>query len=294
MKFRSVPVCMFHHVNENAGDFLTVSVPVFAEMMARLHQEGYATLSSEEFREYMLGLRDVPPKSVLLTFDDAWLDVFVRAFPILCEFGHKFTVFVISDCADMATAHPRETVPEAFLAHREAEKVMHMSRAGEVMCSWDDLREMARSGLCSVENHTAGHGRLDDIGADIALGRDALRHRLGRAGNQLCWPSGRHDAKSLAVARALGIEITYLVRRGVNLAGHGAMRVKRFTVDDRDGDWLMRQLEIFSRPVYGYFYSRIKPDRLKEKWLNKWGLQGKVPLCKRTQSTYEHPPDPSL
>lgn len=294
MKLRSVPVCMFHHVNGNSGDFLTVSVPVFAEMMARLHHEGYATLSSEEFREYMLGLRDVPPKSVLLTFDDAWLDVFVHAYPILRELGHKFTVFVISGCTDLATTHPRQTVPEAFPPHREAEKLIHSPRAAEVMCSWDDLREMADSGLCSVENHTSSHGRLEDIVADIAIGRDALRRRLGRAGNQLCWPSGSHDRQSLAVARAIGIDVTYLVRRGVNLAGHGAMRVKRFTVDDRDGDWLMRQLEIFSRPIFGYLYSRIKPDRLREKWLKRRGSHGKVPLCKRTQSPYEHPPDPSL
>jgi len=87
---------MFHHVNANAGDFLTVSVPVFAEMMGRLRREGYATLSSEEFRDYMLGVRDVPAKSVLLTFDDAWLDVFVYAYPILRTFGLKFTVFVVS------------------------------------------------------------------------------------------------------------------------------------------------------------------------------------------------------
>lgn len=269
MKIRSVPVCMFHHVNENAGDFLTVSVPVFAEMMERLRREGYATLSSEEFREYMLGVRDVPAKSVLLTFDDAWLDVFVHAYPILRTFGLKFTVFVVSGWADLASMHPRQAPPKAFPPHREAENLAHTKRAGEVVCSWGDLEEMTDGGLCSVENHTASHGRLPDVRSDIAAGREALRRHLGRPGSQLCWPSGRHDRHSLATARALGIDITYLVRRGVNLAGWGAMRVKRFTVDDRDGDWFMRQIDIFSRPVYGYLYSRIKPDRLMRKWFGK-------------------------
>ncbi len=291
---QSVPVCMFHHVTEHRNDRVTVNVEAFSDMMAMLSREGYTTLSSEEFRLYMLGLGKVPPKSVLLTFDDGWLDVFVRAFPIMEKYGHKFTVFAISDWADRASRNPRAAAPTAFPPHEEAKRLVATSMAREVACSWEDLKAMRAGGLCSVENHTASHGLNEDVRSDIEEGQRAIRANLGVPGNQLCWPFGRHSPRSLAIARELGIDITYLVRSGVNLSGFCAMKVKRFTVKDRSADWLKHKLEIFSRPLYGYIYSRIKPDRIRRKWFSDGGATGIVPLCKRDRSGSDGPPDASL
>jgi peptidoglycan/xylan/chitin deacetylase (PgdA/CDA1 family) len=266
---QSVPVCMFHHVNENEKDFITVSVENFKNMMAMLHREGYTTLSSEEFRRYKLGIEKVPRRSVMLTFDDAWLDIFVHAFPVMQCYGHKFTVFVISDLTERASRYPRTLTPTKFPKHNEAISLADSPRVSEVVCNWEDLRTMMESGLCSIENHTASHGATSDVRSDIEKGRRAIQTALGVPANQLCWPRGKHDAPSMAIARELGIDVTYLVRRGVNLPGLWTMRIKRFTVKDEDSQWLKRNIEIFSRPVYGYLYSRIKPDRLKKKWF-RW------------------------
>ena len=264
---QSVPVCMFHHVNEHKQDFITVSVENFKSMMAMLSREEYRTLSSEEFRRYKLGIEKAPKKSVFLTFDDAWLDVFVHAFPVMRQYGHKFTVFVISDLTALASRYLRKTTPRSFPGQSEAERLLDSPRIGEVVCNWDDLKTMLDSGLCSIENHTASHGAPGaDVRSDIERGRTAIREALGVPANQLCWPRGKHDAHSLAIARELGIDITYLVRRGVNLPRLWTMKIKRFTVEDEDAEWFKRTIELFSRPVYGYLYSRIKPDRLKRKW----------------------------
>jgi peptidoglycan/xylan/chitin deacetylase (PgdA/CDA1 family) len=263
---------MFHHVNEHERDFITVSVENFECMMAMLSREGYKTLSSEEFRRYKLGTEKVSKKSVLLTFDDAWLDIFVHAFPVMQQYGHKFTVFVVSDLTERASRYSRTTVPRSFPSHGEAERLLDSPRIGEVICGWDHLKTMLESGLCSIENHTASHLAPGvDLRSDIERGRSAIQKTLGVPANQLCWPKGKHDAHSLAIARELGIDITYLVRRGVNLPRLWTMKIKRFTVEDRDEKWLRRNLEIFSRPLYGYLYSRIKPDRLKRKWLRRLG-----------------------
>lgn len=257
---------MFHHVNRHARDFVTVHTATFEAMMERLHREGYTTLSSEQFRRFKLGLQKVPPKTVLLTFDDAWLDVYLEAFPILQRYGFQFTVFAVSDWTEASSRNPRRADPPGFPLHSEAKKFIGTSHVGEVICSWEDLEAMLKSGLCSIENHTASHRMEKDLRSDIQKGREAIQKNLGVSGNQLCWPHGRHDRRSLALARELGIDITYLVRRGVNLPRLCNHKVKRFTVKDKDADWLLRQLQIFSRPVYGYLYSRIKPDQRKQRW----------------------------
>lgn len=69
---RAVPVLMYHHVSPAAGA-VTVSPVHFADQMAMLAREGYTTLGARAFSEFLAG-KPVPAKSVVLTFDDGYLD----------------------------------------------------------------------------------------------------------------------------------------------------------------------------------------------------------------------------
>jgi len=179
MMFQSVPVCMFHHVNEHSGDFITVSTANFEKMMTMLAHENYATLSSEQFLLYKLGIVSVPRKSVLLTFDDAWLDTYINAFPIMRRYGHQFTIFVVSDRTSASSQFERSGNPASFPKHAVAERLLDSPGIGEVVCNWKDLSDMLDSGLCSIENHTATHGKTQNLDFDIARGREEIRKVLG-------------------------------------------------------------------------------------------------------------------
>ncbi len=264
---RSIPVGMYHHVNPNIGDFITVSVENFRRQMEWLRRENYETLSAETFLAALRGEHRPARRCVVLTFDDAWLDVHACAFPILRECGHKFVVFTVSNWTEQASRLPFSVANDhVFPTHDEATKLIKQKRAHEVVCSWDHLREMQESGLCSVENHSASHGNATDLAPDglredLLRCRDAIQANLHRQSRHLCWPRGSHNAQTLALARELGVATTYLVRRGVNLVGRCSFAVKRFTVVDRDEKWLGRQLRIFSNPLLGQIYARLKPDR---------------------------------
>lgn len=267
MIWQSIPVGMYHHVNENAGDFITVHVENFRRQMAWLQREKFETLGAEDFLAVLRGARRPARRCVVLTFDDAWLDIYHHAFPVLKEFGHKFIVFTVSDWTDQASqgTAPRLAKP-IFPKHKEAEKLVAQKRGHEVICTWNQLREMQASGLASIENHTASHRRADqqtpaEVRTELARCQEAIRKQLGRDSQQVCWPYGRYSPASMQVAHELGLTTTYLVRRGVNLGGGGSFAVKRFTVDDHDEIWLARQLDIFSRPVRGFLQARLKPER---------------------------------
>jgi len=273
--FRSIPVGMYHHVNQHSNDFITVRVDHFESQMRMLAERGIQTLSATEFRECLSGTRSIPKRAVLLTFDDAWLDLYSHAFPILKHYGHRFTVFVVSEWTNRASEKTLNQVPSIFPTHGIAEQWVDGNRIHEVICGWSHLEEMMASGLCSIENHTATHqthrylkdrAQLTD---EIGHCKEALQKHLGIDSRQLCWPRGRYSKLGLEVASSLGIEITYLVRRGVNLPIGSSLPIKRFTVDDVDGATMEEWIRLFSRPVMGYLYSRIKPDRLLQKW-NKW------------------------
>jgi peptidoglycan/xylan/chitin deacetylase (PgdA/CDA1 family) len=271
MIWQSIPVGMYHHVNENAGDFITVSTENFRRQMAWLRRENYETLGAEDLLAVLRGERRPARRCVVLTFDDAWLDNYVHAFPILKEFGHKFIIFVVSGWTDQAaqSALPLPAKP-VFPTHKEAEKVIATGRHHEVICTWEQLREMQASGLASIENHTASHCRSGNLAPtevrnELLTCQAAIQKNLGRASRQVCWPYGSHRAESLQVARELGMTTTYLVRRGINFPSGNSFALKRFTVDDHDEVWLERQLTIFSRPLRGFLQARLKP----EKWFRK-------------------------
>jgi peptidoglycan/xylan/chitin deacetylase (PgdA/CDA1 family) len=266
MRLTSIPVGMYHHVNRNAGDRLTVSVDNFYRQMEWLHREGYETLDAENFLAVLRGERPAAARSFVITFDDAWLDVYVHAFPVLKKFGHKFIVFVVSDWTDAASKNLPAAITSEFPTHKEAEKLVVGDRAREVICPWQQLRELQASGLGSIENHTAAHlpaATLADEALRESLVRchSAIQENLGRNSRQVCWPYGSHTAANLHVARRLGLETSYLVRRGVNLIGSRTFAVKRFTVEDWDEVWLEKQLRIFRNPIGGFLYARLKPDR---------------------------------
>ncbi|MFJ6138960.1 polysaccharide deacetylase family protein [Kitasatospora sp. NPDC092286] len=74
----------------------------------------------------------------VLTFDDGFADVYENAWPLLRERALPFTVY-------LASCHVGgETRWEGSTA----------KGAGASALSWEQLREMTGSGLCTVANHT--------------------------------------------------------------------------------------------------------------------------------------------
>ena len=261
---------MYHHVNRNSGDQITVSVDNFRRQMEWLRRENYETLDAAALLSAFRGEYRPARRCFVITFDDAWLDVYAHAFPILKSLGHKFIVFVVSIWTEQATRSGADGGDGAFPPHAEARERVATGRAAEVICSWRQLREMQESGLASLENHTASHRDATQLSpaelrADLLRCRTALRERLAREGLHLCWPYGRHNARVLRLARELGFQTTHVTRRGVNLAGGRSFATRRFTVEDRDETWLRKQLAIFSNPLAGFLYARLKPDR----WFRK-------------------------
>lgn len=67
----------------------------FEEEMKYLHDNGYTTLSMDEFYEWYKGERNVPSKSVVITFDDGHYSVINYGLPVLKKYNMKATVFMI-------------------------------------------------------------------------------------------------------------------------------------------------------------------------------------------------------
>ena len=142
-------VLEYHNFTENASQAAdyTMTVSALRRDLDFLRDNGYTTVLP---RELAAGQLDdgspLPQKAVLLTFDDGYESNYTLAFPILREYGAKAAISLITSRIDERA--------DGFL-------------------TWDECREMAKSGLVEFASHTNDcHIRPDAPGIERKSGED--------------------------------------------------------------------------------------------------------------------------
>lgn len=93
-----IPVLLYHRVVDNPSNQWTdTSTETFKQTMKYLHDNGYNTLSAEQYVSIMEGKETAPAKPILLTFDDATPDFVTTALPVLKLYNMNAVLFVVSD-----------------------------------------------------------------------------------------------------------------------------------------------------------------------------------------------------
>ena len=97
-----IPVLTYHRIcSDEAHELITQdrslfeNVSDFETQMNFLNDQGYRTLSTDEFSKWWAGEIKLPKKSVLITFDDGNYSVIKYGLPILRENNMKATIFMM-------------------------------------------------------------------------------------------------------------------------------------------------------------------------------------------------------
>lgn len=92
-----VAILIYHHINGESDDpeAGSISPSQFESHLRMLKEEGYHLLTLREFEAYMAGLLTPPDRSVLLTFDDGYMSVYDRAFPLLRKYQAPAVIFPV-------------------------------------------------------------------------------------------------------------------------------------------------------------------------------------------------------
>jgi len=96
-----VAILGYHDLSEGQPETaMRIHTSKFRLQMEALRQLGLTVVSLEDFIAWKKGEKSIPPKSVLLTFDDGWKSVYTDAFPILKEYKYPFTLFLYKNYVD--------------------------------------------------------------------------------------------------------------------------------------------------------------------------------------------------
>jgi peptidoglycan/xylan/chitin deacetylase (PgdA/CDA1 family) len=98
---RQIRVLIYHRVRrkDESSDptGIAVSDTTFHRQMELLDRWGYISITFDDYRLFLEGKLNLPKRCVIITFDDAYEDIYIHAYPILKKFGMKAVVFVVGD-----------------------------------------------------------------------------------------------------------------------------------------------------------------------------------------------------
>jgi peptidoglycan/xylan/chitin deacetylase (PgdA/CDA1 family) len=91
---KGVRVLMYHKFATENCDFLTVTTTQFETQLIYLKTENYQFITAQNLLDFYIDNKPLPPKPLLLTFDDGYVNNLELAYPILKKHGAKATIFI--------------------------------------------------------------------------------------------------------------------------------------------------------------------------------------------------------
>jgi peptidoglycan/xylan/chitin deacetylase (PgdA/CDA1 family) len=93
-----VPILLYHHVAaaETARRYY-VSPQDFEAQIGSLYDWGYTAIPLSLLVDALLNGAELPPRPVVITFDDGYRDVYQNALPVMQRYGYVGNLFVIVD-----------------------------------------------------------------------------------------------------------------------------------------------------------------------------------------------------
>lgn len=194
---REIPILMYHHIADPPPDGAWLYVPRdrFEEHLGYLLQRGYKTVDLPEVVFFLKGKADLPPKPVVLTFDDGYRDFYENAYPLLRAYHFRATIFVITQLMD-----------------------------GPNYLSWSQVRELARSGLITIGDHGLSHqsfASLDEgrLREELLTSQHIIEIQIGVKPDVLAYPYGSDNQRGEKILQEGGFVAAVTNRRGLACAG---------------------------------------------------------------------------
>jgi peptidoglycan/xylan/chitin deacetylase (PgdA/CDA1 family) len=203
---------MYHYIrnvdqgSDPMGYDLSVTPDDFAAQIQYLAKAGYTSLTMTELEEVRARRAPLPPKPIVLTFDDGYRDFYTNAWPVLRQYGFKATTFIITGVVGQ-----------------------------QQYMTWDMIAELDGSGQIEVASHTVSHKDLPGLSDATARGeifnsKQALEERLGHPVTSFCYPAGHYSSRDAALVRQAGYTIAVTTQGGWSQAGQDAVLLPRVRV----------------------------------------------------------------
>jgi peptidoglycan/xylan/chitin deacetylase (PgdA/CDA1 family) len=184
----TLPILMYHYIRQPPpmradwlGYKLSVSPADFTAQVDSLWANGYHPVDFNDVRAYFGGKQPLPPKPVVITFDDGYADLFTTAYPILARHRFKAVAYIVSG---------------------------FVGRPGYVTA--DQVVQLDHSGV-EIGSHTVDHPDLARSSAgstrrQLVDSKQWLEHLVGHSVLDFAYPSGKFNPQVVAEVQRAGYD----------------------------------------------------------------------------------------
>ncbi len=213
---RKAAILMYHSVDYNPI-FFTVKPENFQRQMDYLKEKKYNVISLARLIECIKS-KNIPLKTVVLTFDDGYEDNYFNVFPILKKYNFPATFFLIT--GNMG---------------RKNVSVVSGNIYPQIL-NWRQAQEMHSSGLIDFEPHTVSHPKLRKISLreaerEILDSRKTIEENLNKKCSFFAYPYGEHNHEIEDILERNGFLGAATVNQGLVGPKDNLLRLKRNSID---------------------------------------------------------------
>lgn len=244
-------ILMYHSVADRGGA-TAIAPRVFGMQMRVLAESGVPVLSMDDWLEARLA-GTLPPRSVVITFDDGFQDFAEMAWPVLRPLGFRPIVFL----------------PTAFVGG--AEDWYGIGEAPRALMGWDTIRALAAEGVL-FGSHTMSHANLNALEPaalerELGEARAVIGQKLGHAPRHFAAPFGLANAAvKVAIAQVYDSSVsTRLAQVGPGRSAHDLPRIEMFYFTDE-----RRWRAHLAGHGQVYFTARRLMRWVKNRLMNPW------------------------
>jgi peptidoglycan/xylan/chitin deacetylase (PgdA/CDA1 family) len=176
-----IPILTYHSIDDS-GSVISTKPEVFRKQMKGLSETGYDGVALNHLVESRSEKTSLPPKTVVLTFDDGFQNFYADVFPILQEYGFKATVFLVTDHCG------------GYNDWRGNPPGLPRSQ----LLSWREIKELSDHGI-EFGAHTRTHPDLTRIGGaervenEIIESKQVIEDSIGREARTFAYPFGKFN-----------------------------------------------------------------------------------------------------
>lgn len=174
-----IPILIYHNFSDNIDKEYantTISPAEFESQIKGLVDKGYTAITFSDLYNFLKGHGKLPSKPFIITMDDGYQSTYVYAYPILKKLKTPAAIFIVPDfIGKNTTMNPCIT--------------------------WDEAKEMEKSGLVEIQNHSLRHEYFNTLTKEIiirsALGaQNLIEKQLGKRKITVFSYPGGHSSKA--------------------------------------------------------------------------------------------------
>lgn len=195
---KPISILMYHQVGPferpEIHPAVYCSLRRFKTQMAMLHFGGYSVISVAEALECLFKGKTIPPRAVVLTFDDGADNFREFAVPVLLKYHFPATMYVCTNLLGKNTRDWIKDMPENFQSP---------------LMTAETLRELNKEEIITFGAHTRNHVHLtqlslDEMRTEIFDSKKELEDVLGEVVPDFCFPFGFYNIQAVQMVQDAG------------------------------------------------------------------------------------------